>query len=75
MRRRSSEEIVARANEETFLIETIRAVRAVKIHGHEAQRERVEGLVMYQAYDKIGPTIGLNIDEVAVDPQRIGCSR
>ena len=39
MRRRSSEEIVARANEETFLIETIRAVRAVKIHGHEAQRE------------------------------------
>ena len=39
MRRRSAEEIVARANEETFLMETIRAVRAVKIHGHEAQRE------------------------------------
>ena len=33
------------------------------------------GLVMYQAYDKIGPTIGLNIDEVAVDPERIGCGR
>jgi ATP-binding cassette, subfamily B, bacterial CvaB/MchF/RaxB len=39
LRARSEEEIVARANEETYLMETIRAVRAVKIHGHEAQRE------------------------------------
>ena len=33
------------------------------------------GLVMYQHYDKIGATIGLDIDEVAVDGRRIGCSR
>jgi ATP-binding cassette subfamily B protein RaxB len=39
MRQRSEEEIIARANEETYLMETIRAIRAVKIHGHEAQRE------------------------------------
>lgn len=39
MRRRSEEEIVARSGEATYLMETIRAVRAVKIHGHEAQRE------------------------------------
>ena len=39
MRRRSEEEIVARAGEATYLMETIRAVRAVKIHGHETQRE------------------------------------
>jgi len=39
MRQRSQEEIVARASEETYLMETIRAIRAVKIHGHEAQRE------------------------------------
>ena len=39
MRRRSEEEIVARAGESTYLMETIRAVRAVKIHGHESQRE------------------------------------
>ncbi len=31
------------------------------------------GLVMYQAYDKIGPSISVNIDEVALDAQRIGC--
>lgn len=39
MRLRSEEEIIARASEETYLMETIRAMRAVKIHGHEAQRE------------------------------------
>ena len=35
----AEEEIIARANEETYLMETIRAVRSVKIFGHEAQRE------------------------------------
>lgn len=39
LRRRNEEEILARASEETYLMETIRAVRAVKLHGHEAQRE------------------------------------
>ncbi len=39
MRLRSEEEIIAHANEGTYLMETIRAIRAVKIHGHEAQRE------------------------------------
>lgn len=39
LRRRNEEEIIARANEETFLMETIRAIRAIKLHGHEAQRE------------------------------------
>lgn len=39
MRLRAEEEIIARANEETYLMETIRAVRSVKIFGHEAQRE------------------------------------
>jgi len=39
LRRRSEEEIHARAGEETYLMETIRAIRSVKIHGHEAQRE------------------------------------
>ena len=39
MRLRSEEEIIARAKEETYLMETIRAMRAIKIFGHEAQRE------------------------------------
>ncbi|WP_294300791.1 peptidase domain-containing ABC transporter [uncultured Sphingomonas sp.] len=39
LRRRSEEEIHARAGEESYLMETIRAIRSVKIHGHEAQRE------------------------------------
>ncbi len=39
MRRLSEEEIIARASEETYLMETIRAVRAIKIFGHEAERE------------------------------------
>jgi len=39
LRRRSEEEIIARANEETFLMESLRAMRAIKLHGHEAMRE------------------------------------
>ncbi len=39
LRRRTEEEIMARANEETYLLETIRAMRAVKLHGNEPMRE------------------------------------
>ena len=39
LRRRTEEEIMARANEETYLMETMRAMRAIKLHGHEAMRE------------------------------------
>ena len=39
VRRYSEEEILARANEETFLMESMRAIRAIKLHGHEATRE------------------------------------
>jgi ATP-binding cassette subfamily B protein RaxB len=39
LRRRTEEEILARANEETYLLESIRAIRAVKLHSHEAMRE------------------------------------
>ena len=39
LRRRSEEEIIARANEETFLMESLRAMRAIKLHSHEALRE------------------------------------
>jgi ATP-binding cassette subfamily B protein RaxB len=39
LRRRTEEEIMARANEETYLMETMRAIRAIKLHGHEAVRE------------------------------------
>lgn len=39
LRRRTEEEIVARANEETFLMESLRAMRAIKLHAHEALRE------------------------------------
>jgi ATP-binding cassette, subfamily B, bacterial CvaB/MchF/RaxB len=39
LRRRSEEEIIARANEETFLMETLRAMRSIKLHTHEALRE------------------------------------
>ena len=39
LRQRTEEEIVARANEETYLMESMRAIRAVKLHGHEAMRE------------------------------------
>jgi ATP-binding cassette, subfamily B, bacterial CvaB/MchF/RaxB len=38
-RARTEEEIVARANEETYLLESLRAMRAVKLHGSEAMRE------------------------------------
>ena len=38
-RARSEEEIQARAVEQSYLMESIRAMRAVKLHGHEAQRE------------------------------------
>lgn len=39
LRRRTEEEILARANEETYLLESIRAIRAVKLHNNEAMRE------------------------------------
>jgi len=39
LRRRSEEEIIARANEETYLLESIRAIRSIKLHVHEAMRE------------------------------------
>jgi ATP-binding cassette, subfamily B, bacterial CvaB/MchF/RaxB len=39
LRRRTEEEIIARANEETYLMETIRAIRAIKLHSNEAMRE------------------------------------
>jgi len=39
LRRRTEEELMARANEETYLMETMRAIRAIKLHGHEAMRE------------------------------------
>jgi ATP-binding cassette subfamily B protein RaxB len=39
LRRRTEEEILARANQETYLLESIRAIRAVKLHSHEAMRE------------------------------------
>ena len=39
IRRRTEEELVARAGEETYLMETMRAIRAIKLHGHETMRE------------------------------------
>jgi ATP-binding cassette, subfamily B, bacterial CvaB/MchF/RaxB len=39
IRRRTEEEIIARAREETYLLESMRAIRAIKLHGHEALRE------------------------------------
>lgn len=39
LRRRTEEEIVARANEDTYLMESLRAMRSIKLHGHEAMRE------------------------------------
>jgi ATP-binding cassette subfamily B protein RaxB len=39
LRRRTEEEIVARARQETHLMETMRAIRAIKLHTHEAARE------------------------------------
>jgi len=39
LRRRTEEEIMARAREETFLMESMRAMRSIKLHSHEAMRE------------------------------------
>ncbi len=39
LRRRTEEEIMARAREETFLLETMRAMRSIKLHTHEGMRE------------------------------------
>jgi ATP-binding cassette, subfamily B, bacterial CvaB/MchF/RaxB len=39
VRLRTEEEIIARANEEGFLLETLRAMRSIKLHVHEALRE------------------------------------
>jgi ATP-binding cassette subfamily B protein RaxB len=39
LKRRTQEEIVSRAGEETYLMETMRAIRAIKLHGHETMRE------------------------------------
>jgi ATP-binding cassette subfamily B protein RaxB len=39
LRRRTEEEIMARAKEETYLMETIRAMRSIKLHTHEPMRE------------------------------------
>ena len=39
LRRRTEEEIMARAREETFLLETMRAMRSIKLHTHESMRE------------------------------------
>ncbi len=39
LRRRTEEEIVAQANEDTYLMESLRAMRAIKLHAHEAMRE------------------------------------
>ncbi|MBW8784681.1 MAG: peptidase domain-containing ABC transporter [Novosphingobium sp.] len=39
LRRRTEEEILARAGEETYLMESIRSIRAIKLYAHEAVRE------------------------------------
>jgi ATP-binding cassette subfamily B protein RaxB len=39
IRRRTEEELIARAYEETYLMESMRAIRAIKLHVHEAMRE------------------------------------
>lgn len=39
LRRRSEEEIVARAKQDTYLMETMRAMSAIKLHSHEPMRE------------------------------------
>ena len=39
LRARSEEEIVARAQEESFQMESLRAMRAIKLHGFETMRE------------------------------------
>jgi ATP-binding cassette subfamily B protein RaxB len=39
LRQFTEEEILARAGEETYLMESMRSIRAIKLHGHEAMRE------------------------------------
>ena len=39
LRRRTEEELVARARQDTYLMETMRSMRAIKLHAHEAMRE------------------------------------
>jgi ATP-binding cassette subfamily B protein RaxB len=39
LRRRTEEQIMARAREDTFLMESIRAMRSIKLHSNEAMRE------------------------------------
>ncbi|TAD72944.1 MAG: peptidase domain-containing ABC transporter [Sphingomonadales bacterium] len=39
LRRRTEEEIMANASEDTFVMETMRSVRAIKLHRNEAARE------------------------------------
>ena len=39
LRRRTEEELVARARQDSYLMETMRAMRAIKLHAHEALRE------------------------------------
>ena len=39
LRQCTEEEILARAQEETYMMESIRAIRAIKLHGHESVRE------------------------------------
>jgi ATP-binding cassette subfamily B protein RaxB len=39
IRRRTEEEILARAQEETYLMETMRSIRAIKLNAHEPARE------------------------------------
>jgi ATP-binding cassette subfamily B protein RaxB len=39
LRQCTEEEIIARAGEETYLMESMRSIRAIKLHGHEAVRE------------------------------------
>lgn len=39
LRQYTEEEIIARAGEETYLMESMRSIRAIKLHGHEAARE------------------------------------
>lgn len=64
LRQRTEEEIVARANEETYLMESMRSIRAIKLHGHEAMRENGwrnrYAEVISAAYH--ARTIGIGID-------------
>ncbi len=39
LKRRTEEEIVARARQDSYLMESMRAMRAIKLHAHETMRE------------------------------------